>query len=67
MGYRTRPRFEAQIRSRSAQRDNTPAPSGTSSAPKPEGRWEPRQVLEALHEMHNAPAENSVYGRRGGI
>jgi len=102
MGYRTRPRYQAQIHSRSEERDSTLAPGGTPSAPtghssapggtasaptghssapggtpsapnrifsapKPEGRWEPRQVLEALHDMHNAPAENSPHGRQGGI
>jgi len=80
MGYRTRPRYQAQIHSRPEERDSTPAsggtpsaptghssaPNGIFSAPKPEGRWEPRQVLDALHEMHNAPAEKPVHGRRGG-
>jgi hypothetical protein len=57
MPYRTRPRFEARIQ----RRENPPAP-------KAEGRWEPRQVLDALNEMHNAPRgeRELVRGRPGG-
>ena len=65
MTYRARPRYEARIdrprgEAPSDRRDLSGDARPSSSAPTPEGRWEPGQVLAALQEMHNQPVQSHV-------
>lgn len=60
MPYQTRPRYQARVQPRAQNRVQArERPAGKQAQAAPAGRWEPRLVLDALSDLHNAPERSA--------